>query len=135
MAGEATVARAAALMLMSDVLEGHRLLSEALPKRLAGLGPEHRARAQRLATVALRMLDQLNIVMTGFILAKQKFAQIRKIYIRAGAAFLLVSIPATYWFGVWGMAFTMLFVVEVLVLFFSFRILREPQDLHQGAAA
>ena len=58
MTGEATVARKVALNLMGDVLEQHRLLSEVLPKRLAGLEPEDRARAQRLATVALRMLDR-----------------------------------------------------------------------------
>ncbi len=58
MASEASVARKAALMLMSDVLEDRRLLSEVLPKRLAGLAAEDRARAQRLATVALRMLDR-----------------------------------------------------------------------------
>lgn len=58
MANEATVARKAALMLMTDVLEDRRLLAEVLPRRLEGLSPEDRARAQRLATTALRVLDR-----------------------------------------------------------------------------
>ena len=58
MASEANVARRVALTLLTDVLEEHRLLSEVLPKRLANLSPEDRARAQRLATVTLRMLDR-----------------------------------------------------------------------------
>ncbi len=58
MTGEATVARRAALTLLGDVLDRHRLLSEVLPKRLAGLAADDRARAQRLATVALRVLDR-----------------------------------------------------------------------------
>ncbi len=58
MASEATAARKAALILLGDVLDEHRLLSEVLPKRLAGLTPEDRARAQRLATVTLRVLDR-----------------------------------------------------------------------------
>ncbi|MCB1357907.1 MAG: methyltransferase domain-containing protein [Maritimibacter sp.] len=58
MVSEANVARRVALTLLTDVLEEHRLLSEVLPKRLANLSPEDRARAQRLATVTLRMLDR-----------------------------------------------------------------------------
>lgn len=58
MASEASVARRVALTLISDVLEEHRLLSEVLPKRLANLAAEDRARAQRLATVTLRVLDR-----------------------------------------------------------------------------
>ena len=58
MASEANVARRVALTLLTDVLEEHRLLSEVLPKRLSNLSPEDRARAQRLATVTLRMLDR-----------------------------------------------------------------------------
>lgn len=58
MASEANVARRVALTLISDVLEEHRLLSEVLPKRLATLKAEDRARAQRLATVTLRVLDR-----------------------------------------------------------------------------
>jgi len=58
MANEASVARRVALTLVSDVLEAHRLLSEVLPKRLANLAVEDRARAQRLATVTLRVLDR-----------------------------------------------------------------------------
>lgn len=58
MAGEATETRKVALELMGDVLDDHRLLSEVLPRRLARLSPEERARAQRLATMALRVLDR-----------------------------------------------------------------------------
>ena len=43
---------------MGDVLEHHRLLSEVLPKRVEALPPEDRARAQRLATMALRVMDR-----------------------------------------------------------------------------
>ena len=58
MASEADQARRVALMLITDVLEGHRLLSEVLPRRLAPLAAADRARAQRLATVTLRVLDR-----------------------------------------------------------------------------
>lgn len=50
--------RKAALDLMGDVLEDKRLLSEALPKRLARLAPEERARAQRLVTATFRGMDR-----------------------------------------------------------------------------
>ncbi|MCB1338604.1 MAG: RsmB/NOP family class I SAM-dependent RNA methyltransferase [Maritimibacter sp.] len=60
MAGEATgtAARKAALDLMGEVLDEHRLLAEVLAKRLAPLAPEERARAQRLATLSLRVIDR-----------------------------------------------------------------------------
>ncbi|HHL20142.1 MAG TPA: methyltransferase domain-containing protein [Aliiroseovarius sp.] len=50
--------RRAALALLGDVTGRHRLLSEALPKRLAGLAAADRARAQRLATTTLRAMDR-----------------------------------------------------------------------------
>lgn len=58
MASEATPARKAALAMMEDVLIHHRLLSEVLPKRTERLEPADRARAQRLVTVALRVMDR-----------------------------------------------------------------------------
>ncbi|RME17115.1 MAG: methyltransferase domain-containing protein [Alphaproteobacteria bacterium] len=50
--------RRIAALLLGDVLERHRLLSEVLPARLGPLPPEARARAQRLATTTLRVLDR-----------------------------------------------------------------------------
>ncbi|GHF07829.1 16S rRNA methyltransferase [Aliiroseovarius zhejiangensis] len=47
-----------AVDLLGDVLDEHRLLSEALPKRLAKAAPEDRARAQRLTLLALRNMDR-----------------------------------------------------------------------------
>ncbi|PIE07812.1 MAG: 16S rRNA methyltransferase [Rhodobacterales bacterium] len=58
MTSDMTLARKVALALLGDVLEERRLLAEALPKRLARLSAQDRARAQRLATVALRMLNR-----------------------------------------------------------------------------
>lgn len=51
-------ARRAALTLLCDVTIEGRLLSEMLPKRLRTLAPEDRARAQRLVTTTLRMMDR-----------------------------------------------------------------------------
>nr|WP_268236792.1 RsmB/NOP family class I SAM-dependent RNA methyltransferase [Sinisalibacter lacisalsi] len=50
--------RKVALDLMGDVLDEHRLLSEVLARRVAGLPAPDRARAQRLVTTALRVLDR-----------------------------------------------------------------------------
>lgn len=47
-------ARAAAVALMTAVTEEGQLLGAALPEKIARLGPDDRARAQRLATEALR---------------------------------------------------------------------------------
>lgn len=58
MAGDAIAPRKAAVVLIGDVLERHRLLSEVLGKRLDRLAPEDRARAQRLVTTALRVVDR-----------------------------------------------------------------------------
>ena len=66
MAAEGLAARAAAVNLLGAVLEGGAMLSEALadPKgALAALGPSDRARAQRLATVTLRHLEQADRVL------------------------------------------------------------------------
>ncbi|TYB77566.1 RsmB/NOP family class I SAM-dependent RNA methyltransferase [Maritimibacter fusiformis] len=58
MAGDATRPRKVAVDLMGDVIEDRRLLSEALPRRVDRLAPEDRARAQRLAVMALRVADR-----------------------------------------------------------------------------
>jgi len=58
MTGDATRPRKVAVDLIGDVLESHRLLSEVVPRRVEGLTPEDRARAQRLAVVALRVMDR-----------------------------------------------------------------------------
>lgn len=54
MAKQGLGARSAACDLMTAVTDGHQLLSEAMPDVLDPLGPQDRARAQRLATEALR---------------------------------------------------------------------------------
>lgn len=58
MAGDPTLPRKVALDLMGDILEDRRLLSEVLPKRLARLAPQERARAQRLTLTTLRAMDR-----------------------------------------------------------------------------
>lgn len=66
MAAEGLAARAAAVGLLGAVLDERAMLSDALadPKgALAGLGPSDRARAQRLATVTLRHLEQADRVL------------------------------------------------------------------------
>jgi len=66
MAAEGLAARAAAVGLLGAVLDDGAMLSDALadPKgALAGLGPSDRARAQRLATVTLRHLEQADRVL------------------------------------------------------------------------
>ena len=56
-------ARRAALALLDAVTVEKRLLSEVLSKRLAGLVPEDRARAQRLVTESLRVLDRCDRIL------------------------------------------------------------------------
>ena len=52
--------RKAALRLMGAVIGEGRLLSEAMPGAVEGLSPPDRARAQRLATEALRQMGRLD---------------------------------------------------------------------------
>ncbi len=66
MAAEGLVARAAAVALLGAVLDEGAMLSDALADAtgaLTGLGPSDRARAQRLATVTLRHLEQADRVL------------------------------------------------------------------------
>lgn len=66
MAAEGLAARAAAVGLLCAVLDEGAMLSDALadPKGvLDGLGPSDRARAQRLATVTLRHIEQADRVL------------------------------------------------------------------------
>ena len=58
MVNDAIRPRKVALDLMGDVLDEHRLLSEVLARRVGGLSAPDRARAQRLVTTALRVLDR-----------------------------------------------------------------------------
>ncbi len=58
MNGSAIDARRAALALLGDVTGARRLLSEVLEPRLAPLPAAERARAQRLASVTLRVMDR-----------------------------------------------------------------------------
>jgi 16S rRNA (cytosine967-C5)-methyltransferase len=58
MVSDAIRPRKVALDLMCDVLDEHRLMSEVLARRVAGLPAPDRARAQRLVTTALRVLDR-----------------------------------------------------------------------------
>ncbi len=70
--------RRAALALLGDVTERHKLLSEVLPKRLAGLDAPGRARAQRLATTTLRAMDRADR-MLGPYLKKRPPARVMNI--------------------------------------------------------
>ena len=66
MAAEGLAARAAAVGLLGAVLDDGAMLSDALADAngpLAGLGPSDRARAQRLATVTLRHIEQADRVL------------------------------------------------------------------------
>lgn len=66
MAADGVAARGAAAVLLGAVLGEGRMLSEAMADQqgaLAGLGPSDRARAQRLALVALRHLEQADRVL------------------------------------------------------------------------
>ena len=66
MAAEGLAARAAAVALLGAVLDEGAMLSDALADAngaLAGLGPSDRARAQRLATVTLRHIEQADRVL------------------------------------------------------------------------
>ena len=66
MAAEGLAARAAAVALLGTVLDGGAMMSETLADTtgpLAGLGPSDRARAQRLATVTLRHVEQADRVL------------------------------------------------------------------------
>ena len=66
MAAEGLAARAAAVGLLCAVLNEGAMLSDALADAtgpLAGLGPSDRARAQRLATVTLRHIEQADRVL------------------------------------------------------------------------
>ena len=66
MAAEGLAARTAAVGLLGAVLDDRAMLSDALADAngaLAGLGPSDRARAQRLATVTLRHVEQADRVL------------------------------------------------------------------------
>ena len=66
MAAEGLASRAAAVGLLCAVLDDGAMLSDALADAtgpLAGLGPSDRARAQRLATVTLRHVEQADRVL------------------------------------------------------------------------
>ena len=66
MAAEGLSARAAAVALLGAVLDQGAMLSDALADSsgpLAGLGPSDRARAQRLATITLRHVEQTDRVL------------------------------------------------------------------------
>lgn len=67
MAAEGLVARAAAVGLVGTVLDGGAMMSDTLAGAagpLAGLGPSDRARAQRLAAVTLRHVEQADRVLS-----------------------------------------------------------------------
>ena len=66
MAAEGLAARAAAVALLGAVLDDSAMLSDALADAsglISGLGPSDRARAQRLATVTLRHVEQADRVL------------------------------------------------------------------------
>lgn len=63
-----TAPRRAALRLLDGVLDEHKLMSELLGgPALAALGPEDKARAQRLATETLRSLTRTDAVLKPFL--------------------------------------------------------------------
>jgi len=84
MAGDATRPRKVAVELIGDVLEERRLLSEVLSRRLERLASDDRARAQRLAVTALRVLDRSDR-MLGPHLKKRPPARVMNI-LRLGVA-------------------------------------------------
>ena len=73
-----------AVDLLGDVLDEHRLLSEAMPKRLSKLAPEERARSQRLTVLTLRNMDRADR-MLGPHLKKRPPARVLNI-LRLGVA-------------------------------------------------
>jgi len=84
MGNDATLPRKVAVDLLGDVLDEHRLMSEVLARRVERLAPEDRARAQRLATTALRVLDRSDR-MLGPHLKKRPPARVMNI-LRLGVA-------------------------------------------------
>lgn len=82
--GKVVDPRHIAVDLLGDVLDEHRLLSEALPKRLAKVAPEDRARTQRLTLLALRNMDRADR-MLGPHLKKRPSARVLNI-LRLGVA-------------------------------------------------
>ncbi|MDE9450392.1 methyltransferase domain-containing protein [Aliiroseovarius sp. Z3] len=73
-----------AVDLLGDVLDERRLLSEALPRRLAKVAPEDRTRTQRLTLLALRNMDRADR-MLGPHLKKRPPARVLNI-LRLGVA-------------------------------------------------
>ena len=76
--------RRVAVALVTDVTEEHRLLSQVLSARVAGLAPADRARAQRLALTTLRVMDRADR-MLGPHLKKRPPARVMNI-LRLGVA-------------------------------------------------
>ncbi len=63
-------ARRIAMVLLGDVTIDGRLLSEVLAKRLRPLPPQTRARAQRLATTTLRVMDRADRMLGPYLRQK-----------------------------------------------------------------
>lgn len=67
------------------------------------------------------ILTMMNVMLNTFILSMQKFNEMQKMYLYIAALFLLVSIPACFLYGSYGMAFSIMFV-ETFIMICSFRI-------------
>ncbi|WP_421701949.1 RsmB/NOP family class I SAM-dependent RNA methyltransferase [Aliiroseovarius sp.] len=67
MVSDAAKPRKLAVDLMGEVIEGGRLLSEVMPRRLEKLAPEERARTQRLVLEAFRGMDRADRLLGPFL--------------------------------------------------------------------
>lgn len=67
MVSDAARPRKLAVDLMGEVIEGGRLLSEVMPRRLEKLPPEERARTQRLVLEAFRGMDRADRLLGPFL--------------------------------------------------------------------
>jgi 16S rRNA (cytosine967-C5)-methyltransferase len=67
MVSDAARPRKLAVDLMGEVIEGGRLLSEVMPRRLEKLPPEERARSQRLVLEAFRGMDRADRLLGPFL--------------------------------------------------------------------
>jgi len=67
MVSDAARPRKLAVDLMGEVIEGGRLLSEVMPRRLEKLPPEERARSQRLVLESFRGMDRADRLLGPFL--------------------------------------------------------------------
>ncbi len=75
----------------------------------------------------IMILQQLNVLIYAFIMALKQFDAIQRVLVMASILFLITSFPATYFWGVKGMTYTILFVVELYVFLNSLYILQSHE--------